>query len=195
MTGVARASSGYKGQVRTRILTAALIAVIASGSLALWTAIPAGWMYVTREMEPAGARFLLTIFRLLGVSRRWRARAACCIAWRPSIPASAGPPSPEPAPPSFLRTIGDDRAVRPRLGLLDTFMAALSGDGAELLALLLWWVMLANFTPTPRGPLQPLLAASAAVFALAFLGEGQGRGAAALPTPGLQGLRAPPRRR
>ena len=48
--------------MRRQMLTAALVVLMAVGSLALWTLIPAGWMYVTREIEPAGARFVLTIF-------------------------------------------------------------------------------------------------------------------------------------
>ena len=150
MTGVARHWSGYKGRVRTRILTVALIAVMALGSLALWTAIPAGWMYVTRDMEPAGARFLLTIFgcvaSMVGAgSLLYRLEA---VYFRVS-----GSAAPEPATPSFLRTISDYRAVRPRLGLLDTFMAA--SAVIALLALILWWVVLAD-SPNPSGPLQPL---------------------------------------
>ena len=136
------------------MLTAALVALMALGSLALWTAIPAGWMYVTREMEPAGARFVLTIFgcvaSMVGAgSLLYRLEA---VYFRVS-----GSAVPAPAPPSFLRTAGDARTGRPRLGLLDTFMAA--SAVVALLALLLWWALLAD-SPNPSGPLQPALTAA-----------------------------------
>ncbi len=136
--------------MRTRLQTIGLVGLMAVGSLALWTLIPAGWMWVTRGMEPDGARFVLTIcgcvvtmvgagsllYRLEGVYVQ-----------------VSGATSPEPAPPSWLRSVGDDRRLRPRLSLLDTFMAA--SAVVALLALVLWWVLLAD-SPNPSGPLQPL---------------------------------------
>lgn len=136
--------------MKARLLTIGLVALMAVGSLALWTLIPAGWMWVTREMEPDGARFVLTIcgcvVTMVGAgSLLYRLEAVYFQV--------SGAASPEPAPPSWLRTVGDDRRARPRLGLLDTFMAV--SALLALVALVLWWVVLAD-SPNPSGPLQPL---------------------------------------
>ena len=132
------------------MLTAALVVLMAVGSLALWTLIPAGWMYVTREIEPAGARFVLTIF---GCVASMVGAGSLLYRLESVYFRASGTVAPDPARPSFLRTVGDTRAVRPRLGLLDTFMAA--SAVVALLALLLWWALLAD-SPNPSGPLQPL---------------------------------------
>ncbi len=129
---------------------AAVVALMALGSLALWTAIPAGWMYVTRDMEPAGARFVLTIF---GCVASMAGAGSLLYRLESLYFRVSGSAAPDPAPPSFLRTVGDTRAVRSRLGLLDTFMAV--SAVIALLALILWWALLAD-SPDPSGPLQPL---------------------------------------
>jgi hypothetical protein len=128
MTGVSRGGPGYNPAVSTRLQRMALVGLMALGSLALWTAIPAGWMYATREMEPAGARFVLTIFgcvaSMIGAgSLLYRLEAA------------------------YFGTRGT------RVGLLDRFMVA--SAVLALLALVVWWVVLAD-SPNPSGPLQPL---------------------------------------
>jgi hypothetical protein len=125
---VSHLATGYNDHVRKGALRAALIALMAMGSLALWTAIPAGWMYVTREMEPAGARFLVTIVG--------------CVASM----AGAG---------TLLYRLEAVyfRAAGPQRGVLDTFMVA--SAVVALLALVLWWAVLAD-SPNPSGPLQPL---------------------------------------
>jgi hypothetical protein len=132
------------------MLTASLIVVMALGSLAIWTAIPAGWMYVTRDMEPAGARFVLTIF---GCIASMVGAGSLLYRLESVYFRASGSAAPDPALPSFLRTVGDARTARPRLGLLDTFMAA--SAVIALLALVLWWALLAD-SPDPSGPLQPL---------------------------------------
>ena len=43
------------------MLIAGLVVLMALGSLALWIAIPAGWLWVTRDLQPLGARFLIVI--------------------------------------------------------------------------------------------------------------------------------------
>jgi hypothetical protein len=134
----------------TRLRNAALVALMALGSLALWTAIPAGWMYATREIESDGARFVLTI---LGCVASMAGAGSLLYRLEAFYFRLSGSHAPEPAPPSFLRTINDERSVRPRLGLLDRFMAA--SAVLALLALLLWWVLLAD-SANPSGPLQPL---------------------------------------
>ena len=48
-----RAAAGSRKPTRSRLLAIGVVALMAVGSLALWTAIPAGWMWVTRDMEPA----------------------------------------------------------------------------------------------------------------------------------------------
>ena len=136
--------------MRRQMLTAALVVLMAVGSLALWTLIPAGWMYVTREIEPAGARFVLTIF---GCVASMAGAGSLLYRLESVYFRASGTVAPDPARPSFLRTVSDDRAIRPRLGLLDTFMAA--SAVVALLALVLWWALLAD-SPNPSGPLQPL---------------------------------------
>jgi hypothetical protein len=129
---------------------AALIGLMALGSLALWTAIPAGWMYATRGMEPAGARFVLTI---LGCVASMTGAGYLLYRLEAVYFRTAGSAARAQAPPSFLRMAGDERVGGTRLGLLDRFMVA--SAVLALLALVLWWGLLAD-SPDPSGPLQPL---------------------------------------
>lgn len=145
-----RAAAGSRKPARSRLLAIGVVALMAVGSLALWTAIPAGWMWVTRDMEPAGARFVLTI---LGCVATMAGAGSLLYRLEAVHLQLSGAARPRPAPPSWLRTVSHDRRARPRLSLLDTFMA-LSALIA-LVALVLWWVVLAD-SPNPSGPLQPL---------------------------------------
>jgi hypothetical protein len=136
--------------VGTRLRAAALIGLMALGSLALWTAIPAGWMYATKDMEPAGARFVLTI---IGCVSSMAGAGYLLYRLEAAYFRMRGTAAPGPATPSFLRMAGDERLAGTRLGLLDRFMVA--SAVLALLALVLWWTLLAD-SPDPSGPLQPL---------------------------------------
>jgi hypothetical protein len=132
-----------------------LVVAMAAGSLAIWTAIPGAWLWLTREMQEDAQRFLLVIagcavtmlvaaallYRLEGVYAR--------AGGAPGRKAARRPPR-----PAWLSSVGEER--RPTLGgmtLLDVFMAA--SAVIALIALVAWWVLLAD-NPNPSGPLQPL---------------------------------------
>jgi hypothetical protein len=130
-----------------RAANAGLVALLVLGSLALWIAVPAAWLWLTRHADESGARFLMVLagcavtmplvgwalYRLEAVYERSRGTSA--------------------VRPSFMRSLSDDQKARRRLGLLDRLLIA--SAVIALIALVLWWALLAD-NPNPSGPLQPL---------------------------------------
>jgi hypothetical protein len=116
------------------LLTRALVAVMALGSLALWVAVPVGWLWLTRNLEPAGTRFLITIVGcpLTMVGAGWALSRLENVYLRAGGIADAHESPPRP------------------LERLLTASALLA-----LVALVLWWVLLAGGS-NPSGPMQPL---------------------------------------
>ena len=128
---------------------AGLVALLALGSLALWTVIPGAWLWLTRDMSE-GARFVICVpgsaitmfgagallYRLEGVYVRMTGKEA----------------SRKPAPPGWRRSAGEPQSRRP-LSLLDSFLVA--SAMVAVLGLVAWWAFLAD-APDPSGPLQPL---------------------------------------
>jgi hypothetical protein len=123
---------------------------MALGSLALWIAIPAGWLYVTRDLQPFGPRFLIVLvgcvssmlgagsllYRLEAVYRRMTGTAA-----------------PEVAPPRWMRSAREQGRPSRSMTLLEIFLVV--SAVIALVALVGWWAFLAD-SPNPSGPLQPL---------------------------------------
>jgi hypothetical protein len=114
--------------MRTRLFAAVLIAFMALGSLAVWIAIPVGWLWVTRDLQSPGARFLIVLF--------------CC----PITMLSAA------ALLYRLEAAYEPRSRRP-LSLVETFLVV--SALIALVALVGWWFFFAD-TPNPSGPLQPV---------------------------------------
>ncbi len=117
-----------------------LIALMALGSLALWTAIPVGWLWATRNMEATGLRFVISIAGcVLSMSGAgillYRVEAAY-------YEMTGGAPT-RPAP----------EGQRSRMSVLETLLvwSALVAVGS----LILWWALFAD-SSNPSGPLQPL---------------------------------------
>jgi hypothetical protein len=122
---------------------------MALGSLALWIAIPSGWLWVTRHIEPLGARFLVVItgcvISMLGAGSllfRLEAFYARTTGARPAV-----------ATPGWMRSVGDEGQSRPRMSLLEVLLVV--SALIALLTLVVWWVFLAD-SPNPSGPLQPV---------------------------------------
>ena len=123
---------------------------MALGSLALWIAIPAGWLWVTRDLQPLGARFLIVI---VGCVSSMLGAGVFLYRLEAVYVRMTGMAQPEPAPPGWLRTVGDAGLSRRRLTLLEIFLVV--SALVALLALVVWWAFLAD-SPNPSGPLQPL---------------------------------------
>jgi hypothetical protein len=123
---------------------------MAIGSLALWIAIPAGWLWVTRGLEPFGARFLIVI---VGCVASMLGGGALLFRLEATYNGMTGTARPAVATPGWLRRAGDAGLPRPRLSLLEVFLVV--SAVVALLALVAWWAFLAD-SPNPSGPLQPV---------------------------------------
>jgi hypothetical protein len=131
------------------MLRAALVGLMAIGSLALWIGVPVAWLLLTRGLEQ-GPRFVVTIagcvvtmaavgwllFRLEDVYAR----------------AAGIEGEDEPPPPSWERRVGEQRARRP-LTMLERILVG--SAFAAVVALIVWWAFFADAS-NPSGPLQPL---------------------------------------
>ena len=135
--------------MKGRISDAALVALMAIGSLAMWTAVPAGWLVVVRNLQPAGTRYVIAIVgclaTMVGTGVLLYRLEAVYVARK----GTAG----DPAPPSWLRTVNDQGAAARRMSLLDVFLVV--SAVIAMIALVAWWALLAD-NPNPSGPLQPL---------------------------------------
>jgi hypothetical protein len=116
---------------RTQLVRGLLACVVVAGSLAVWTAVPVGWIYLVGDLVSGGGpRFVLVIFGCP------LAMALVCVllirveAYRRRL-------SPAGEPWSLLE------------------VALVSSAVAALVGLVLWWALLAD-NPSPSGPLQPL---------------------------------------
>jgi hypothetical protein len=115
-----------------RAAAAALLIVLVLGCLALWVGIPAGWLWVTKDLDAKGARFIIVIAG--------------------SIASMFGAAY-------FLRRLEDAyvRAGRApgeeRSGVLDSLLVV--SAVVAIVALVIWWALIAD-NPNPSGPLQPL---------------------------------------
>lgn len=133
----------------TRVQTAGVVALMALGSLALWIAVPAGWLWLTRGLESGGSRFVIALPGCV--------LSMICLGWllyrlEAVYMRLSGRTAHEPAPPSFLR-MNSDAEVGRGVSLLDGLLMA--SALAAMIALVAWWVFLAD-NPNPSGPLQPL---------------------------------------
>lgn len=127
-----------------------LVAVMALGSLALWTAIPAAWLWLTRDVGTDGARYFIVltgcaITMLLGAGLLYRLEAVYAGikgAQKKHVPAHS----------PWLRSVSDERRPRGRLTLLEVFLVV--SAVVALVALVTWWAFLAD-TLNPSGPTAP----------------------------------------
>jgi hypothetical protein len=127
-----------------------LVALMALGSLALWTALPIAWLWLTREVEPEGARYLVVITgsaitMLIGAGFLYRLEAF----YAQVIGAASGPIQ---ARSAWLRSVSDERRPRGRLTLLEVFLVV--SAVVALVALVGWWAFLAD-SSNPSGPTAP----------------------------------------
>jgi hypothetical protein len=127
-----------------------LIALMALGSLALWTAVPAAWLWLTRDLEPDGTRYFIVITGCaitmpIGAALLYRLEAIYAEitgAARGRVPARS----------AWLRSVSDERRPRGRLTLLEIFLVV--SAVIALVALVGWWAFLAD-TSNPSGPTAP----------------------------------------
>lgn len=134
--------------VRERVAVVVVVALMALGSLALWTAVPVAWLWFTREVEPGVTRYVVAVAgsamtMVVGAAFLFRLQAAYA-----RMTHVAGPPA---GPPGWRRSVSDDRARR-RLTLIEIFLI-----GSALIALLVlvgWWAFLSD-SPSPSGPTAP----------------------------------------
>jgi hypothetical protein len=131
-------------------LTAGLIALMAIGSLALWIAIPAAWLWVTRNLDSFAARFLIV---LAGCTITMASAGSLLYRLEAVYVRLRGAAAPVAQSPAYLSTAAEQRRPRRPLTLLEIFLVV-SGVVA-LVGLVAWWAFLAD-SPNPSGPLQPL---------------------------------------
>jgi hypothetical protein len=131
-------------------MIAGLIALMVLGSLALWIAIPAAWLWLTRDMNSLAARFLVVIG---GCVITMVAAGSLLFRLEAVYARVTGTAAPDSEPPGYLRTLAEQRRPRRRLTLLELLLvvSAVIAVGA----LIVWWAFLAD-NPNPSGPLQPL---------------------------------------
>jgi hypothetical protein len=123
---------------------------MALGSLALWIALPAAWLWVTRDLQSFATRFLVVI---AGCVITMASAGALLYRLEALYARMAGKAAPVAEHPAYLRTVADERRPGRRLTLLEIFLVV-SGLIA-LVSLVVWWALLAD-SPNPSGPLQPL---------------------------------------
>jgi hypothetical protein len=127
-----------------------LVALMALGSLALWTAVPAAWLWLTRDMEPEEARYFIVITgcaitMLMGAGLLYRLEAIYAEitgAARARVPARS----------AWLRSVSDEQRPRGPLTLLEVFLVV--SAVIAVVALVGWWAFLAD-TSNPSGPTAP----------------------------------------
>lgn len=131
------------------MLTAGLVVLMAIGSLALWIAIPAAWLWLTRDLQPDTTRYLIVVAgcavtMLAGAGFLYRVEAvyARMMGTAGHLPAHSG----------WLRSVSDERGPRRRLTLLEIFLVV--SAVVALVALVGWWAFLADSTD-PSGPTAP----------------------------------------
>lgn len=129
---------------------AGLVALMALGSLALWIAIPAAWLWLTRDLQPVATRFLVVIG---GCAITMVAAGALLFRLEAVYARLTGTAGPVLERPKYLRTAAEDRRPRRRLTLLEIFLVV--SAVVSLVALVVWWALLAD-SPNPSGPLQPV---------------------------------------
>lgn len=136
--------------MRARLLVVLLVALMTLGSLGLWVAIPIAWLWLFRDLEPTGTRFLITItgcvvtmlggawllYRLEGVYVR-----------------TTGKVGQESVEAAWLRSNREAGAPRPALSLLEILLTV--SALVAVVALVAWWAFVAD-SSNPSGPLQPL---------------------------------------
>jgi hypothetical protein len=123
-----------------RITRGLLACVVIGGSLALWTVVPVGWMFLASSVvEAQGGRFLIALFGIPS------SMILCFIALsRVESHRRRLNPAPE-------RTSG--YAGSKGHSLLEV-MLVVSG-AAAVVALVVWWFLIADGAD-PSGPLQPV---------------------------------------
>jgi hypothetical protein len=134
-------------EARTR--TAAVVALMAIGCLALWLAVPAAWLWLTRDLD-SGPRFLIA---LPGCALNMAAVGWLLFRLEEVYFRLSGAAPPEEEPPSWMRRNRDAAKPRRALTLLERLMVG--SAVVALLTLVIWWAFLAD-SPNPSGPLQPL---------------------------------------
>jgi hypothetical protein len=135
--------------MRTRLLRAAIVALMALGSLAIWTVIPGAWLWVTRDLS-GGARFIVCI---AGSAITMLAAGALLYRLEGAHNRITGRPGREPAKPGWERSVAEQQRARRSLTLLDGLLVGSALVAA--VALVVWWAFFAD-SPDPSGPLQPV---------------------------------------
>ena len=126
------------------------MALMALGSLALWTAIPGAWLWLTRDLDPGGARFLVAVVgcaisMLLAGSLLVRLQAIHARISGATLPQRA-------ARSGWVRSVSDQPGTGGGLTALEK-MLAISAVVA-LLALVGWWAFFSD-SDNPSGPTAP----------------------------------------
>ena len=127
-----------------------LIVLMALGSLALWTAVPAAWLWLTRDVGTDGARYVIVlagcaITMLIGAGLLYRLEAIYA-------GIKGAPKERVPARSPCLSAVSDERRPRGRLTLVEVFLVV--SAVIALVALVSWWAFLAD-TLNPSGPTAP----------------------------------------
>jgi hypothetical protein len=123
---------------------------MALGSLALWVAIPIAWLWLVRDLEPAGTRFLVTI---IGCVLTMGAAGWGLYRLQDVYARTAGVADGEPEQPRWLRSSAGSRLAGAPLSLLDRMLVG--SAMIAVVALVVWWALFSD-SSNPSGPLQPL---------------------------------------
>jgi hypothetical protein len=136
--------------VQTRLFVVGLVALMALGSLALWTAIPVAWLWFTRDLQPDATRYIVVI---VGCAVTMLIAAGFLYRLEATYARITGTVSGQiPARSAWLRSVSDERRSPRHLTLLDAFLVV--SALLALVALVSWWAFL-DHSPNPSGPTAP----------------------------------------
>ena len=126
-----------------------LVALMAVGSLALWTVLPLAWVWLAAAV--GGTYFLSYLVALVGAPLTMIALAVGLYRVQNLYARLSGASKAMPQRPAWLKSVGGERTRRPTT-LLDVFLIA--SAVFAVIALIAWYFGLADAI-NPTGPLAP----------------------------------------
>src|SRR5215211_1677503 len=135
--------------VANRLAAWALVALMAVGSIALWTVVPLMWIWFAAEV--GGSYFISYLVALAGAPLTMIALGIALYRVQNRYASLSGATDPVPQRQAWLRSINAERTRRPTT-LLDLFLIV--SAVVALVALIAWYFGFADAI-NPTGPLAP----------------------------------------
>jgi len=134
----------------SRRLTSAVMAVaLGVGSLAVWTLVPAAWLYLTRDVSPGGVRFLAVV---LGCPLTMVALVLLLYRVDSYRQRLRGTPERIASHSGWLRSVSDAPRSRAKSSLLEVMLVV--SALIAVVVLVVWWGLVAD-SLNPSGPTAP----------------------------------------